>query len=414
MKEMNFGIIGKRLVKTVSFIMAVLFCLVVLPKNTVTVVSGASGSKSVSDLKKEYSDMEDDLKQLQKDLKKLESQEEDYVNQIANYNAQIDLVEDQIDSVNDQIKLLKKSIEEMDGDIERLDGEIEDLKNDIAESYEQFKERLKIMYMTGETSELDILLGATSFSDFLNRYSVVKAVAERDKALMDAISDNIEQQQARLREVEDTKTARELDKADAEQLKKTLQQKQKDLENMKSQSKAVLKKIQSDESAKEKAIKEIDESLEKLEKEIEKAMKNSKGQYVGGTFLWPCPDYTRISSPFGYRNHPITHQYTLHKGVDIAAPKNAAILAANDGTVATVVNGRTGYGKYVIVDHGGGYLTLYAHCNSISVKEGAKVKKGQEIAKVGMTGSATGYHLHFEVRINGEVVDPMGFFTLKN
>ena len=410
MSALTIGKAKKSIKCVVAFIMAAALCFVVLPDNAG--VTAASG-KSVSDLKKEYANMEDDLKQLQKELQKLENQEESYINQISNYNSQIDLVEDQIDSVNEQLKLLGASIEEMDADIDRLGEEIEGLKEDIAESYEQFKERLKIMYTTGEANELEILLGSASFADFLNRYAIVKAVAARDKMLMDEISDNIEDQQERLAQVEATKTAREQDKLEAEQLKKTLVSKQKELENMRTQAKAVLKKIQSDENAKQKAIEEIDKSLEKLEEEIEKAMKNSKGQYVGGTFLWPVPDYTRISSPFGYRTHPITGQYKLHKGVDIAAPKNASILAANDGTVATVVNGSTGYGKYVIVDHGGGYLTLYAHCNSISVKAGSKVKKGQEIAKVGMTGSATGYHLHFEVRINGEVVDPMGFFTLK-
>ena len=133
-------------------------------------------------------------------------------------------------------------------------------------------------------------------------------------------------------------------------------------------------------------------------------------QYIGGELAWPVPGYTRISSKYGMRTHPITGVYKLHTGVDISAPLGANFIAANDGIV-TKAGYNSAYGNMVIIDHGGGVSTLYAHGSEILVQVGQVVKRGESILKVGSTGYSTGPHAHFEVRLNGVVTDPMPYIT---
>ena len=141
------------------------------------------------------------------------------------------------------------------------------------------------------------------------------------------------------------------------------------------------------------------------------ALEGLDTQYIGGVFAWPTPGYTRITSKYGMRTHPITGVYKLHTGVDIGAPMGASFVAANDGVVVKAgYNGA--YGNMVIIDHGGGIQTLYAHGSEIMVNVGDVVKKGETVVlKVGSTGYSTGAHAHFEVRINGQTVDPIPYIT---
>ena len=125
---------------------------------------------------------------------------------------------------------------------------------------------------------------------------------------------------------------------------------------------------------------------------------------------WPAPQYTRISSYFAGRIDPITGKKSNHGGLDLAAPGGSPILAANSGTVI-IAGYHYSYGNYVVIDHGGGVSTLYGHSSKLLVSRGQKVSRGQQIAKVGTTGRSTGNHLHFEVRINGQRVDPLPYIT---
>ena len=158
-------------------------------------------------------------------------------------------------------------------------------------------------------------------------------------------------------------------------------------------------------------IEEYQNQITEIEKEIRiLAIANVSERYVGGTMAWPTPGYTRITSPFGMRTHPITGIFKLHTGVDIGAPYGSNFVAANDGLV-TYAGYNRAYGNMVIIDHGGGITTLYAHGSEILVNVGDTIYQGNPVLKVGSTGYSTGPHAHFEVRINGDYVQPLDYIT---
>ncbi|MCC3867128.1 M23 family metallopeptidase [Terrisporobacter mayombei] len=144
--------------------------------------------------------------------------------------------------------------------------------------------------------------------------------------------------------------------------------------------------------------------IKEIKEEKEEVLKNSNASYIKGE--WPLENYRYISSGYGYRIHPITKKINFHNGIDIPAPKNTSVLASDDGIVS-FAGYKSGYGNVVEIKHFDNKKTLYAHNNSVVVKVGQIVKKGQVIAKVGSTGNSTGNHVHFEVRINEERINPL-------
>ena len=155
-------------------------------------------------------------------------------------------------------------------------------------------------------------------------------------------------------------------------------------------------------AAYEEAKKARDDAQEELRKEF--AASGGLDGFVGGDWMWPVPTNTYISSGYGYRN--IFGYREFHTGIDIPAPEKTPIKATNSGVVTVASYQSTGYGNRIIVDHGGGYKSLYAHCHSLAVKVGDYVVQGDTIAYVGSTGLSTGNHLHFEIRVNDQYVDP--------
>ena len=156
------------------------------------------------------------------------------------------------------------------------------------------------------------------------------------------------------------------------------------------------------------------QQIQSVELEIKKlALANVGEKYVGGIMAWPVPGYTTITSQYGMRTHPITGVYKLHTGTDISAPIGATFVAANDGIVVKAEY-NTAYGNMVMIDHGGGISTLYAHGSEILVSVGQTVFKGTAVLKVGSTGYSTGPHAHFEVRVNGNPVQPLDYITSYN
>ena len=183
------------------------------------------------------------------------------------------------------------------------------------------------------------------------------------------------------------------------------------LQNTKALRENYISRLSDEEKAKQEQIDEMTEQYEAVNNQIlELAVQGLDSVYIGGELAWPVPGYNRITSNYGMRVHPITGQYKLHTGVDISAPIGANFVAANDGIV-TKAEYNTAYGNMVVIDHGGGISTLYAHGSEILVTVGQTVKKNEAILKVGSTGYSTGPHAHFEVRMNGVVINPIPYIT---
>lgn len=352
---------------------------------------------------KSLSELEDELeanKEKQKELAALISSTK---NDISKEKENQEAISEQIETTQSIINDLNTKIETLDADIADTEERLVKQEELIVQGVEDFKARLKAMYLSGNDSYASILVGSTDFFDFLMKLEMIKDVAEYDdQQITDLITlkNNFEIEKKSLEEkkadLEDSKA--EYD-ANIENLN-SLYESSKNMIAQMEQEKASYQQMSAEQKAKEEQIqKEIDAEIERL--------RQKDSAYTGGMFTWPLPGYSYISSPFGWRwNHT-----SYHRGIDISGWNvyGKPIVAANSGKVIIAKNDYIpgySYGKYVVIDHGGGYTTVYGHCSSLAVSVGDIVTKGETIAYVGSTGQSTGPHLHFEIRVNNVKKDP--------
>ena len=349
----------------------------------------------------------------------LHTQQEELQNQINEATGQLEDVQDELSENLQQVQKLDERIANSQSELDELNTQIEELQTSIDEVGARLKEaedrynrqqeiletRLVAMYEAGETNYLDVILSSRSISDFLSNYFLITELAGYETDLLNDMEEQKDEIDKEKKNLDDTQQQLATIKANQTKTAKVL-------ENTKSVRQNFINKLTDEEKNIQTQIDEYNRQFEEINNEIlALALEGLDTQYIGGVFAWPVPGYTRITSKYGMRTHPITGVYKLHTGVDIGAPMGASFVAANDGIVVKAgYNGA--YGNMVIIDHGGGIQTLYAHGSEIMVKVGDVVKKGETVVlKVGSTGYSTGAHAHFEVRINGVVTDPMPYIT---
>lgn len=333
------------------------------------------------------------LKDAKNKLSEVKSQKKDTLNDINTLDKNINSTETQIDNLTEQIKKLETSIEIAIENIKFAEKEYEKKDN-------LRKERILGYYKSGNLSFWDMMFSSKDISDLLYRYRIMKDITEFDNNLLAELEKekiSIEEQKQKL----------ESDKILCQNKKVEAEQKKLALAETKEIRTAYLSKLEKSEEELNKSIDKLNAEADKLTAEI-RAASSTNTKYTGGSMTWPLPGYYIITSPFGNRLHPVLKVYKLHTGVDIAGSgcNGKDVVAANSGTVIKAEY-NTGYGNYVIIDHGGGITTLYGHSSKLLVKKGDYVTKGQAIMKVGTTGYSTGPHLHFEVRENGKYVNPL-------
>lgn len=311
---------------------------------------------------------------------------------------EIEELDKKMDKATVELTAVEKEIEAIEANIVKTTKELEEAERNVNENQETFNSRIRVMYKTGNVGYLEILLSSSDVKDFLSRKDMIKAIADHDKELIQYMKE-----QRSL--IETTKMELETQKKSVEVSKSKLESRRRDLASATRAKESLIERLIEDEKALEKEHDALNDYAKKIEADIVKLMRNTN-PYSGGAMAWPVPGRTSISSPYGYRIHPIFKTRKLHTGIDIPAPTGTNIVAASEGTVIHA-GSLGGYGKTVMIDHGGGIATLYGHNSSITVGNGAYVKKGDIIAKAGSTGYSTGPHLHFEVRKNGAYVDPL-------
>ncbi|MBQ6868180.1 MAG: DUF3450 family protein [Clostridia bacterium] len=338
-------------------------------------------------------------KNVQKEINELKSEKSTVLKQI-------ELLDNQIDAMNDEISLQAAVVAQLSDVIAETEQQIIDTQAQEDEQYVKLKDRVRVMYEHGDVSYIGVLLESDGFFDFLSRYEIISQISTYEKQLFEEIK-TLKQ------EIIDHKASLEQNKADEIAVQKELEASKAELDKQMAAKNAQMNKIEDAQDEELEKLRAIDKEEQRLSAEVKamatKLAAQNKKDYVGGTLTWPCPGNTRITSKFGMRFHPVLKYNKLHTGVDVGAPKGAKIVSANAGTVITSTY-NAAYGNYVMVDHGGNMVTLYAHMSSRSVKKGDVVKKGQQLGLVGSTGYSTGPHLHFEVIKSGKYVDPMSYF----
>lgn len=352
-----------------------------------------------------------------KNLEQLQSEAEEINKQITENSQKLELVSDelsqnlmQVQEIDTKIQISEQELNELNNEVQKLNKNIKNSQQELNKKqayYEkinkQAEQAIVAMYEQGNIQYLDVLLGSKDIIEFVSNYSLISELIEYNVEL-------IENAAKQKQEVEKIVKDLETQKEEIAQKKKQQQKISQVLENTKTSRKYYMSKLTEEEKQIQTQIEEYKMQMAKIEIEIRKlsGLSSFGEDYIGGEMVWPIPGYTKITSQYGMRTHPITGLYSLHTGTDVGAPIGANFVAAASGVVTKAEYNKY-YGNMVIIDHGGGVQTLYAHGSEIVVKLGDLVSQGDVVLKVGSTGYSTGPHAHFEIRIDGKTVNPLDY-----
>lgn len=342
------------------------------------------------------------LDEIQQKLGEKDAQLEDKKKEISNAMERLILTQEELAEAKRKLAAIESRQQALSIKIRQNEAALAAKQKEYDKSRSVYKKRLRDIYENGQVNYLDVLLGAADFRDFSSRMYLLQRVIRRDFALIDRLEEQREALLQQKAELDDIR--KQLAAAHAESQKEKEIVAQKTVERQKLYEQALAEKAQLDAEYEElqRNSQEITAMIQRMEQE------GRMMPQAGGTGQLAWPVNGEITSPFGWRVHPIWGTQIFHAGLDIGADYGDPVHAADSGTVV-FAGWMGGYGNAVMIDHGGGMVTLYGHNSSITVGEGEQVSKGQTIALAGSTGNSTGPHCHFEVRIHGEVVSPLQY-----
>lgn len=367
-------------------------------------------------------DLDDQVQDLQGQIDSSRLEQENWQQVIEDVSAKLKQIQADLDAANARLQGIRNKQAEINAQIVATQNEIVKMEAYLKTRQNVLNRRVRAIYMHGQLNYLEVILGANSFSDFANRVELLKRIIRSDYNLILEIQKQKAAIEAKKAQLEEDKRQLDALAAEAEKTQKEITAKkaeqQKVLDAAKS-NKAAAAQMEQDLNAQLASVRNLIQqrlaAAEAARQAAQQAAESDNGggggsddNYVQGTgaMSWPCSG--PITSPFGYRTHPIFGTTIFHAGIDIGVDYGTPIHAADSGVV--VYSGWiSGYGNAVIIDHGGGVSTLYGHNQSLAVSEGQSVSKGSVIAYAGSTGNSTGPHCHFEVDVNGSPVNPMGY-----
>lgn len=360
------------------------------------------------------------LSQLKNERDQLAKKSADAKKQLESLKKDMASVQDEIDALDKVIQATQNELDKAQEDLNEVTKRLEQSKIDLEKAIEErdkqfevFKKRIKYLHENGTIGYLEIVLKAESFSDALLRMQYVQDIMNYDKELLQKLEENQKLIEKKTKDIEE-------EQKEAKVILDEQQKKMNELDSIMAQKSATIKSYEQNEAKYEQLIASNEKASKQVEQLINQAMasSNSGGTvYTGGKLNWPVParsaSSSSLSSGFVSRNRPIGKGTEFHTGYDIPAPYGSNIVAAEGGRV--IYSGwMSGYGYTIMIDHGGGLVTLYGHNSKLVVSKGTTVKRGQVVAKCGSTGNSTGNHCHFEVRLNGKAVSPEPYLGVKN
>lgn len=389
----------KKTVRLVSGIIAGILVAAMLISMIASGLTFAGATDDADALKSKLSELEDKKAAVKEEIAELTKQAKDAQATRDALQSEINITKEEIKTVEDYIKRLQQQI-----DVKT--AELGVAEKALDEKEELFAKSVRTTYELGDTSYLEVVLKASSFSDMLSRIDMVSSVMDYNKKIVaeyTAAKEDIEQKRNDLQTTQDSQ----------KEYQKNLSYKAEELAAREKEQAALQKSILDFKASSEAEYDRISGEMQSVSNRIAEMSRQSASNgsvpMGDGTLIWPTPSCTTNSSRYGWRIHPIYGTRKFHAGEDIPAGYGAEILAAASGKVVTA-GWVSGYGNYTVIDHGGGMMTAYGHQSSIAVSVGSTVTQGQVIGYVGSTGNSTGPHLHFEVYINGSTVDPKSFF----
>ena len=346
-------------------------------------------------------------------ISELNEQKEQAENERQQVTQQRESAEDELDNINAQIAsieselfTLQTQLNELNSSISQKEQEITEKQAELDHKEELLKTRMVAMYKGGGTTYLDVLLGSSNYIEMYTKYNAIQTIAEKDTELINEVS----QQKT---DIENEKQELESSKAEVENIKKQTDAKNAELKAAKVSKQNTVSQLSAEEQELQKKIDEFEAAIDRAQQEIANATNGTsgyEGSFSGGMFEWPISySYNRITSIFGNRTAPTAGASTNHGAIDIGVSYVPVYAPANGKVI--MAQWVSGYGNYIMIDHGGGYYTAFGHLSRFTVSVGTVVSTGQQIAVSGNTGISTGPHLHYEVYIGGRSkgyrVDPL-------
>lgn len=391
---------------------------------TILISNVAYGTKEIEDLKSDQQKIEEDLIRKSNEISAIQGQ----ISQVSN---EIRLLDIQINQSQTELAIIQSRLNELGIQIEENIIKLDTARTSLEGKQNDLYKRLRELYKSGDVVYLEVLLGSSNIEELLTKIDIIKTVTEQDKELIDFTNKQI-------KFIEETEKLLKEQQAEFEEKQLAEEQKKAQLESANAQKTMFMNSLQQNKVLAENEYdsfvvqtQNISAKIVQLEKELEEQRKAEEARRAAaaaaaaasssgssgsatrvvsgsGELVWPVSGNTSISSYYGYRIHPIFNIRKFHSGIDIPAPSGTSIKASSSGIV--IYSGwQGGYGNTVMISHGNNLVTLYAHNSSLKVKVGDYVDAGQTVALCGSTGYSTGPHLHFEVRKNGNTVNPLDY-----